>query len=104
MNVSKAKKNTKETKEREYVEVRSFAVSNARVVTFNDRDNVFFTLNLNGVFINNCKVVEGKNGDFVAYPQYKGSNGQWYNTVFAPLAEEDSKKIIEAVQEAIDAE
>lgn len=101
MNTTKAKKNTKE---REFCEVRSFEIRNPRVVTYKGKDIVFFTLMLNGIFINNCKVVEGKNGDFIAYPQYKGSDGNWYNTVFAPLAEEDTKKIIEAVQEAIDAE
>ena len=104
MNTTKAKKNTKETKEREYCEVRAFEVRNARVVTYNNKDVVFFTLMLNGIFINSCKVVEGKNGDFISFPQYKGSNGQWYNTVFVSLADEDSAKIIAAVQEALDAE
>lgn len=103
MNTSKAKKNTKETKEREYCEVRAFEVRNARVVTYNSKDVVFFTLMLNGIFINNCKVVEGKNGDFISFPQYKGGDGKYYNNVYVSLSDEDSAKILEEIQKQIDA-
>ena len=104
MNTSKAKKNTKEAKERETIEVRDVEVTNVRVVDGRNGDLVFFSLKLNGVIINNCRIASGKNGDFVSFPQYKGSNGQWYNTVFVSIADEDSAKIIAAVQEALDAE
>ena len=103
MNTSKAKKNTKEGKGREFLEVRSAEVSNVRVIDGkNGGDVVFFTLNLNGVIINNCRVATGKNGDFVSFPQYKGNNNQWYNTVYAALSDEDAKKILQDVQTAID--
>ena len=59
---------------------------------------VFFTLELNGIYIHSCKVVEGKNGDFISFPQYKGSNGKWYSYVWAPLSEADSNHIISLVE------
>ena len=99
MNTSKAKKNTKE---RKTIEVRSAAVSNVRVVEGKSGDLVFFSLELNGVNINNCRIATGKNGDFVSFPQYKGSNGQYYNVVYVALSEEDTKKIVDDVQTAID--
>ena len=102
MNTSKAKKATKETKERKTIEVRSAAASNVRVVEGKNGDLVFFSLELNGVNINNCRIATGKNGDFVSFPQYKGTNGQYYNTVYVALSDEDTKKIVADVQDAID--
>ena len=82
MNTSKAKKTTKKegaNKERVNIEVREFEVKNVRVV-------------------------EGKNGDFISFPQYKGSDGNYYNNVYVALSDEDSAKILGAIQTAIDAE
>ncbi len=102
MNTSKAKTKKTETKEREYIEVRSAGVSNVRVVEAKNGDLIFFTLCLNGVYINNCRAVEGKNGDFISFPQYKGSNNQYYNTVYCALSDEDTKKILDQVQAELD--
>lgn len=100
MNTSKAKaKNT----ERESIKVESFEVKSVRVITTKNGDDlIFFSLNLNGVWINNCKVATGKNGDFIGWPQYKGSDGNYYNYVYASISDEDNKKIMDAIQEAID--
>ena len=103
MNTSKAKaKQNKTTKERETIEVRSAAVSNVRVIDSKGNDLVFFSLNLNGVIINNCRVATGKNGDFISFPQYKGSNGQYYNTVYVALSDEDQSKILQLIQDELD--
>lgn len=103
MNTSKAKaKQNKTTKERETIEVRSAAVNNVRVIDSKGNDLVFFSLNLNGVIINNCRVATGKNGDFISFPQYKGSNGQYYNTVYVALSDEDQSKILQLVQDELD--
>lgn len=106
MNTSKAKKVTKkaEQTERETIELRSAEVKNVRVVEAKNGDLVFFTAVINGVVIYNCRVATGKNGDFISYPQYKGSDGKWYNNVYVSLAEEDSNKILELVQAEIDKE
>lgn len=104
MNTSKAKKVTKkaEQTEREYIELRSAEVKNVRVVEAKKGDLVFFTAVINGVTIYNCRVATGKNGDFISFPQYKGSDGKWYNNVYVSLTEEDSNKILELVQAEID--
>lgn len=101
MDTSKAKKNGKskqENKERTFVDIRDCAVSNVRVVDGKNGDIVFFTLMLNGVTIYNCRVATGKNGDFISFPQYKGSNGTYYNNVYVSISDEDSAKILEEIQ------
>lgn len=104
MNTSKAKKGKEEQKTREYIEVREAVVSNVRVIGGkNGGDIVFFTLKLNGVSINNCRVATTKDGkDFITFPQYKGSNGQYYNTVYCAISDEDSAKILQDIQNEID--
>ena len=101
MDTSTAKKGNK--KEVEYVKVDRVDVRSARVVETKNGDIVFFTLLLNGVFINNCRVISGKNGDFIGWPQYKGSDDKWYNVVYVPISDEDTKNILDLVQAAIDA-
>ena len=104
MDTSKAKKTKAkaETKERETIELRSAEVDKVRVVEGKNGDLVFFTAILNGIAIYNCRVATGKNGDFISFPQYKGSDGKYYNNVYVALSDEDSKKVLELVQSAID--
>lgn len=103
MNTKNAKKATKtETKEREFIKIDSHEVSNVRVVEGKNGDLVFFTLAINGVTIYNCRVATGKIGDFISFPQYKGYNGTYYNNVYAPISDEDTKTILADVQKAID--
>lgn len=105
MDTTKAKKKGQaaaEQKERDYCEVRSVEVKNVRVIAGKNGDLVFFTLVLNGVTIYNCRVATGKNGDFISFPQYKGSDGKYYNNVYVSLAEEDSAAILEEIQRQID--
>ena len=99
----KGKKEEAKGKEQEVLKLDSWNVEKVRVVTTKDgKDLVFLTLILNGVAINNCKIVTGKNGDFVSFPQYRGSNDQYYNVVYARLSDEDTKNICALVQEEID--
>lgn len=108
MDTSKAKKagkKTSENKEREYLTLSDYEVSNARVIETTKGDMVLFTLRLNGVTIYDCRVAtSSKNGDFISFPQYKGKNGVYYNTAYAPLSPEDTKIILEDVQNAINKE
>ena len=104
MDTSKAKKSKKaEQQEKTFCEVRTKEVKNVRVVDGKNGDLVFFTLVINGVTIYNCRVATGKNGDFISFPQYKGNNGEYYNNVYVSLSDEDSKAILEDVQNAINA-
>ena len=105
MNISKAKKSEKkqeQNEERVFCEIREHEVKNVRVVDGKNGDIVFFTLTINGVTIYNCRVATGKNGDFISFPQYKGSNGTYYNNVYVAISEEDSAKILEEIQKQID--
>ena len=104
MNTSKAKKTeAKEKQKRTFIELRSMEVRNVRVIAGKNGDLVFFTLELNGVTIYNCRVATGKNGDFISFPQYKGSDGKYYNNVYVSLSDEDTAKIVEEIQKQIDA-
>ena len=97
MNTKNAKK--QETKKQE-AQNFEFEVNNVRVT--ND-DKVYFTLVINGVFINNCRVATGSKGDFVSFPSYKAKNGNYYNYAYISLSDEQTTEIMAAVQQAIDA-
>lgn len=85
-------------KQNNFIEVTEMNVDRVREVKGKGKSKViFFTLTLNGVSINNCKVVDGRNGEFVALPQYEGSDGNWYPIVWAKLSDEDQDKILEEV-------
>lgn len=56
-----------------------------------------FTLNIPGASFLNLKVVEGKNGMFIAMPQTKGRDGQYYDQYRVFFSEEDTQRIIDAV-------
>lgn len=103
MNTSKVKKQEPKTNEEvKNIKVASFDVANVRVIGGKNGDVVFFTLTLNEVTIYNCRVSTGRNGDFISWPQVKGTNDKYYNQVYARLSNEDQEKILNAVQEAID--
>ena len=56
-----------------------------------------FTLNVPGATFLNLKIVEGKNGMFIAMPQTKGRDGQYYDQYRVFFSEEDTQRIIDAV-------
>lgn len=82
-----------------YGTVESFEVSRVRVI--GKDKTVLFSLKLNGVDINNCRVVESKNGDFISLPQYKGTDGNYYSTVFFKFSQQDSDNILSEVERQI---
>ena len=51
------------------------------------KETTFFDLEVNGVKIYGCRFMEGKNGNFVAFPSKKGSDGKYYNHVYVELDE-----------------
>lgn len=79
----------------------TFAVD--RVNNYSD-ELTFFTLvvksELGEVYINGCKVVSTKKGDFIAFPS-RENEGKYYNHVFINLTDEQSEAIINAVSEKI---
>lgn len=94
------KPETKNNEKRKTIEVRSVEVTRVRQIT---NGTVFFTLTLNGVTIYDCRAVEGKNGDFVAFPSEKGEDGKYYSKAYAPLSDEDNAAIIAEVEKQLNA-
>ena len=62
---------------------------------------VAFSLNGNGLGLYNLKVIEGKEGPFIAAPQEKGKDNKYYNVFAVYFSEDDEKKIIAAVMKKV---
>ena len=67
-----------------------------------DNGGVVFDVIINGVSIYNCRVVEGKNGDFISFPARKGTDGNYYSHAYIKLTDEDTKKIVGLVEKALE--
>lgn len=65
------------------------------------KDTVFFDVDINGVMIYGCRFVEGKNGDFVSFPSYKGSDGKYYSHAYIKLDEASVKLIDEQIDQLL---
>lgn len=80
----------------------SFAVD--RVNNYSD-SVTFFTLvvksAIGNIYINGCRVISGKKGDFVVFPEREYEKGKYTNIVFASLTDEIQDAIINAVSELI---
>ena len=98
------KKPTTKENNVKFGEVREFEVSRARCLNTKNGDVIFFTLTLNGVTINNCRVAEGKNGDFISLPQYRGNDDKYYSHVYFHFSEDDEAAILDEVEKQINAE
>ena len=64
-------------------------------------DTVFFDVVINGVTIYGCKVIEGKNGDFISFPSHKGKDGKYYNHAWVKLSDDDTAAIVNQVEEML---
>ena len=67
------------------------------------KDTVFFDVNINGVSIYGCRFVEGKNGDFISFPSYKGSDGKYYSHAYIKLDEATVSLIDEQIDKLLEA-
>ena len=79
-----------------YLSIKGATVQACHLIS--DRVCVF-TLNVPGATFLNLKVVEGKNGMFIAMPQSKGRDGKYYDLYRVFLSDEDTQRIIDAVGE-----
>lgn len=64
-------------------------------------DTVYFDVDINGVMIYGCKVIEGSKGDFISFPSHKGKDGKYYNHAYIKLSDAQTKEIIEQVEAAL---
>lgn len=70
-------------------------------VKMDSTDRVRFALTVNGVTVYGCNVVEGKNGDFISFPSYKGKDGKYYNHVYIPLTDKEQEGILLDVEKEL---
>lgn len=75
--------------------VRDFEVLRTKMW---DNGGVSADLKINGVSIYGVRVVEGKKGDFLSFPQRKGSDGKYYHIAYFPLCEEDQRAILSEIE------
>lgn len=62
----------------------------------------FFSLSWFGAVIHGCALRSGRNGDFISWPSFKGSDGQYVKRayVYAERGSED-EKILEQVLQTV---
>ena len=58
---------------------------------------IVFDLNVDDITIYGCRIIQGKKGDFVAFPNRKGKDGNYYSHVYLALTEEETEEILEKV-------
>lgn len=78
-----------------YLSIKGATVQACHLIS--DRICVF-TLNVPGAVFFNLKVIDGKNGEFIAMPQSKGRDGQYYDQYRVYLSEKDEQRVISAVE------
>lgn len=70
-------------------------------VKMDSKDHVRFALTVNGVTVYGCNVVEGKNGDFISFPSYKGKDGKYYKHAYIPLTDKEQEDILLDVEKEL---
>ena len=75
-----SKRSGKAKKEKE---VAAYDIEVVRAADYDDM--VFFDVKINGVMIYGCRYMEGKDGDFIAFPSKKGKDGKYYNHAWIKL-------------------
>lgn len=82
-------------------EITGMKVSNVRKLS---ETVTAFSLLGKGLGLYNLKVVNGAKGKFVAVPQTKGKDGEWYNQYAVYISDDDQAKIIKKVESMIEDE
>ena len=70
-----------------------------RAVRF-DKD-VVFDLTIDDFTIYRCRVVEGKNGDFISLPSRKGNDGKFWGIVYKRFSQDETNLILDMVSVAL---
>ena len=87
-----------ESQEVETLEVHDWDVLSVRETK---KGFVFFNLKLNGITIYGCKIIESDKGDFISFPSYKGSDGNYYSHVYARLDDMTTNEIIAEIEQQL---
>lgn len=79
----------------------TFQVKRARVNVYNDTTFVTADIEINGVLIYGCRVVEGANGDFIGFPSRKGNDGKYYSHCYVNLSQASQSAILCEIERMI---
>ena len=63
-----------------------------------DDGKIVFDMIVNDVSIYGCRLIEGKKGNFVAFPQRKGKDGKYYGHAYIKLSDEDVANIVAQIE------
>lgn len=91
--------NAKNKSNIEELKIDSYSVQ--RAVTVGANANVLADVEINGITIYGMRVVEGKNGEFLSFPQTKGKDGKYYSICWAKLSDKDQKDILKAIEDKL---
>mgnify|MGYP002855007905 CR=1 FL=1 len=74
-----------------------------RAQKFERSGDISFTIEISGITIYGAVLKwSNKNGKwFVSWPSRKGNDGEYYKHVYIPLTDGDTKKIEDAIEEAL---
>lgn len=63
-----------------------------------DDGKIIIDLIVNDVTIYGCRLIEGKNGIFVSFPQRKGKDDKYYNIAYVALSKSDVDNIVAQIE------
>lgn len=67
---------------------------------------ISFSLRIEGgpvlVEIYGCRLVNGRDGEFVSFPQRKGKDGRYYKHAYVQLTDDQTDEIVSAVYDALE--
>jgi len=98
------KNNKKESSKNE---ARAYTVKVERVKEIAGKaDSYRFNLLVNGVFINGVKYItysdqNGQPASFIGFPNYKGTDGKYYNICYFPVNDPEYKAVYEDIEKQI---
>ncbi len=93
-----ARTRNEEAQAQQYGVIDTFEIDRVRET----KAGIFFSLVINGVSINNCRIAEYKKKAFISLPSYKGSDDKYYNVVWFKFSPADQDAIINAVYDELD--
>lgn len=99
--MKKPENKTTGTRKSQPVKVDSFSVDSARIIEYNGHQSVVANIKINGVTIYGVNVIEGKNGDFLSFPQKQGKDGKYYHIAYVSLSDEDQAEIIKEIENVL---
>ena len=105
-NNSSSKKESK--KEMTFEKLDSFEILRAVELEYKGNKDVLADVKLNGVCIYGCRPVtytdkaDGKEKDFLSWPERKGKDDKYYKIAYMALSAEDQQKVCDAIYQKLD--